>query len=133
MTVVFERYRNGHPTGELVWVDEAEDITGEGPEKDEARRIAASIVTSMTASTKWKLADLDDVSFGNPEVPKASPAETASAPVAGPEKPAVSVDPKPAPKVTQADVRTWAQARGIEVNVMGRVPQKIIDQYLREA
>lgn len=155
MAVEFARYRNGEPTGETVWADEPDDIYGEGPMVDQQRRHALAIIARMDDSNRWQRVDrseqehLENLIVRGPSPQVFSPrarAALAEMERTGRIEPRVKAEEaavaEPAPSgdgdkvkrapVTQAVVRAWAQGRGIEVNPTGRVPKKLIDQYLSE-
>lgn len=43
----------------------------------------------------------------------------------------VEETPEPPPPPAASEVRAWAQQEGIEVNPLGRVPLKVVNQYLQ--
>lgn len=162
MSVQYERLRGGFLTGDVVWVDEPDDIAGEGPIVQQQKRHAAEIIKRMDSSRKWHRLNTDDSLDGprfvvGPDgasdgdgTPLADAINEAMAQGAvsaevrtdaatgdttvlprfvTPDASMVKVGGKPV-QPTQADVRKWAVEQGIDVNPMGQVPKKLIQQYL---
>lgn len=158
MGICYEKMRNGVPTGDTTWVDEPQDLLGEGVLVEQQRRHAAEVIARMDASRKWRRADLHfmetpqmvvgpdgaTTSDGTPyadAVSKAMQSGAASvqlitnkdgsgAAVAHYRDGSEVLHEIPAKKPTQADVRAWAVAEGIEVNPMGQVPKALIQRYI---
>lgn len=136
MTILFEKYKNGIPTGTVAWVDDPDDFWGSGHEAEENRRLAREILQRMDESKKWRRV-----------TPMSSSTASEPSGVAGPESYVAPAEEAPdaasmqhlsgpptlsRESPTQADVRAWAKQRGIEVNPLGRVPKAVINQYLAE-
>ena len=159
MAVQYEKVKGGLWTGEVVWVDEPDDIAGEGPLVEQRRRHAAEIIRRMDSSSKWHrlMGNEDDTIMmvigpdgattddGTPYADAVGEAlrdgatsaslerdeETGQESVVAhyPDKPDV-VHQLPPKKPTQADVRACAVKQSIEVNPMGQVPKKLIERYI---
>lgn len=151
----YVRMRSGSSTDTTVTVPEPGDILEKGPEGDQRRKHAAEIVKRMEASSKWQrliTPEWTDVvigpdgattSDGTPfadAISKAMAEGATSAQIVTnpdgtdtviPSFPAASMERVATPlPPTQADVRAWAVAEGIEVNSLGAVPKKLIQQYI---
>lgn len=137
MSIGYEKARGPHLGDDVVWVDEPDDLYGDGPLVEQQRRHAAEVIKRMDASQKWQRVDMeklqatllvlgpDGATTVDSEPFPIEPVE--AAPVEKVEK---STQAPAKSKPTQADVRAWASEQGLEVNPMGQVPKKLIAQYI---
>jgi len=97
-------------TGEADAASVVITVNGEGVEIDLAGKSVAALTKAL--APYWEVGtvskyDVERKGFGKRRA----------------ERPTGAVDPKA--------VRAWAKANGVDVPVMGRVPQSVVDQYLR--
>lgn len=160
MAIGYEKVKGHFLDGDVVWVDEPEDLYGDGPLVEQQRRHAAEVIKRMDSSKKWRRIPTHDeaaimmvvgpdgatTADGTPYADAVGEAmrdgarsaqlvtdeETGGGSVIAsyPDGSKKTHEIPPPKKPTQADVRKWAVEQGIDVNPMGQIPKKLIEQYI---